>query len=192
MDDAASSLAELEEDDVGADRSDESDGVARAVPRDVRGSKEVDLADADGGAVDVEDPVVRQAVEVVDGGAVVAIVLGRGVVRDVADVPVAVRVEGVRVEGIVQRVRARGGAEAARVIAEVVPFVVGLGRAGGQGLHGLPRTAPTVGREREMTIGRGTSRVKKGAGKTGWATPSSGWSAPFCSKLDKTYTLEDQ
>ena len=63
MDDAASSLAELEEDDVGADRSDESDGVARAVPRDVRGSKEVDLADADGGAVDVEDPVVRQAVE---------------------------------------------------------------------------------------------------------------------------------
>ena len=95
----------------------------------------------------MEDPVVRQAVEVVDGGAVVAIVLGRGVVRDVADVPVAVRVEGVRVEGIVQRVRARGGAEAARVIAEVVPFVVGLG-CRGQGLHGPP-APPTVGRERK-------------------------------------------
>ena len=52
MDDAASRLAELEEDDVGADRSDESDDVARAVPRDVRGSEEVNLADADGLGVD--------------------------------------------------------------------------------------------------------------------------------------------
>ena len=137
MDDAASSLAELEEDDVGADRSDQSDGVARAVPRDVRGSEEVDLADADGGAVDVEDPVVRQAVEVVDG-----VILGRGVVRDATHVPVAVRVERVRVEGIVQRVRARGGVEVARVIAGVVPFVAGLGRAGRRRLHGPPPPPP--------------------------------------------------
>ena len=145
MDDAASRLAELEEDDVGADRSDESDGVARAVPRDVCGSEEVNLADADGGAVDVEDPVVRQAVEVVDGGAVVAIILGRGVVRDVTHVPVAVRVEGVRVEGIVQRVRARGGIEVAQVIAGVVPFVAGLGRAGRRRLHGPPPPLPPPG-----------------------------------------------
>ena len=110
----------------------------------------------------MEDPVVRQAVEVVDG-AVVAIVLGRGVVRDAADVPVAVRVEGVRVEGIVQRVRARGGAEALGSSPKSCHSSWGLGVPGARASMVMPRTAPTVGREREMTIGRGTRAVKKKA-----------------------------
>ena len=86
--------------------------------------------------MDVEHAVMTQAGEVHR-----VVVLGARLVSDVAHVPIAVAVEGVRGEGIVERVRTRGGVQVDHIVRGVVPLVVGLGGAGGRHplLHGSTR-----------------------------------------------------